>query len=164
MSRREKEITGYEEIKYILDNGRVVHLGLSDDGIPYVVPMNYGYCFENEKPVLFVHGALKGRKLDIIRKNPACCAQIECDVSLFSGKVACLYGCTYCSFTGFGKAKILDAPDEKMKALSLLMKTQSGKDFEFNEKLVSVVSVIRIDIEEYSAKYRPVPEDREIIG
>lgn len=41
--------------------------------------------------------------------------------------------------------------------LSVLMKTQTGKDFEFNEKLVSIVSVIRIDCDYYTAKHRPVP-------
>ena len=62
-----------------------------------------------------------------------------------SGKVACQYGCSYYSFDGFGTAKIVEVPQEKIKALSVLMKTQTGKDFEFNEKLVSIVSVIRID-------------------
>ena len=46
---------------------------------------------------------------------------------------------------------------EKEEALSILMKTQTGKDFTFNEKLVSIVAVIRIDIEEYTAKRREVP-------
>ena len=44
-----------------------------------------------------------------------------------------------------------------MDALTILMKTQTGKDFEFNERLVSIVSVIRIDVEEYTAKARPLP-------
>ena len=39
-----------------------------------------------------------------------------------------------------------------------LMKTQTGKDFTFDEKLVSIVAVIRIDVEEYTAKHRPLPE------
>ena len=44
-----------------------------------------------------------------------------------------------------------------MQALTYLMKTQTGKDFEFNEKLVSVVAVIRIDVTEFTAKHRPAP-------
>ena len=51
----------------------------------------------------------------------------------------------------------MEVPQEKIKALSVLMKTQTGKDFEFNEKLVSIVSVIRIDSDYYTAKHRPVP-------
>ena len=86
-----------------------------------------------------------------------CCVQIECDVQPFSGKVACQYGCSYYSFDGFGTAEIVEAPQEKIKAMSALMKIQTGKDFEFNERLVSIVSVIRIECDYYTAKYRPLP-------
>ena len=41
--------------------------------------------------------------------------------------------------------------------MTLLMKTQTGKDFDFNERLVSIVSVIRIDVSAYTAKHRPLP-------
>lgn len=45
-----------------------------------------------------------------------------------------------------------------MQALSILMKCQTGRDFTFNEELVSIVNVIRIDVSEFGAKRRPVPE------
>ena len=48
---------------------------------------------------------------------------------------------------------------EKMEGMRSLMKTQTGKDFEFNERLVSIVAVIRVDVSEYTAKYRPIPEN-----
>ena len=51
----------------------------------------------------------------------------------------------------------MEAPQEKIKAMSALMKIQTGKDFEFNERLVSIVSVIRIECDCYTAKYRPLP-------
>ena len=47
--------------------------------------------------------------------------------------------------------------EEKEKALSLLMKQQTGKDFTFDEKLVSIVNVIRIDVKEFTAKERKLP-------
>ena len=36
--------------------------------------------------------------------------------------------------------------------------TQTGKDFEFNEKLVGVVSIIKVDVLDYTAKRRPAPQ------
>lgn len=157
MRRRDREVTDIHEIKHILDTGKTLHLGLVDEGKPYIVPMNYGYVFENQKLVFYVHGALEGRKLDVIRNNPVCCVQIECDVLPFGGKVACQFGVSYYSLDGFGSAKILTDPQEKMSALSVLMKTQTSQDFEFNEKLVSIVSVIRIECDYYTAKHRPLP-------
>ena len=35
--------------------------------------------------------------------------------------------------------------------------TQTEKDFEFNDKMASVVGIIRIDVSDYTAKYRPAP-------
>ena len=49
MRRRDREVTEHSEIMHILDSGKVLHLGLVDQGRPYIVPMNYGYVFEGEK-------------------------------------------------------------------------------------------------------------------
>ena len=59
---------------------------------------------------------------------------------------------------GRGIATIVEDVPEKMKAMSILMKTQTEKDFTFNDRLVSIVTVIRIDVSEYTAKHRPIPE------
>ena len=83
---------------------------------------------------------------------------VECDVVPFEGKVACQYGNSYSCVMGKGKAVIVEDVNEKMQALSILMKCQTGGDFTFNEELVSIVNVIRIDVSEFSAKRRPVPE------
>ena len=160
MTRRELEVTDPKSILEILDKSRILHLGLVDDGMPYVVPMNYGYTMQDGKLTIYLHGSTKGYKLDVIRKNPVCCFEMECAVTPFEGNVACQYGTSYYSLMGRGKAVIVDAPAEKMQALTLLMKTQTGKNFEFNEKLVSVVSVIRIDVDVYTAKHRPLPAGR----
>ena len=37
------------------------------------------------------------------------------------------------------------------------MKTQVNMDFQFNEKLASVVGIIKIDVSEFTAKHRPLP-------
>jgi len=157
MRRRDREVTDMTEIKHILDTGLTLHLGLVDQGRPYIVPMNYGYSFDEDSLVFYVHGSLEGRKIDVIRKNPDCCVQIECDVQPFPGKTACQFGCSYYSLDGFGSARILEDPQEKMIALTKLMRTQTGKDFEFTPPLVSIVSVIEIRCDSYTAKHRPLP-------
>lgn len=157
MTRRELEVKEPEQILDILNRSKVLHLGLVDEGMPYIVPMNYGYEMVDGKLTIYLHGAAKGYKLDVIRKNPVCCFEMECGVEPFEGKVACQYGVSYYSLMGRGQAVIVENTDEKIKALTLLMKTQTGKDFAFNERLVSIVSVIRLDIDVYTAKHRPAP-------
>lgn len=161
MTRRELEITDEREILDILNRSMIVHIGLVDGDEPYVVPMNYGYTMSEDGTLtIYLHGATQGRKLDLMRKNPKVFFEMECDVQPSEGDVACRYGTSYKSLMGRGTAIILDDPDEKMNALSIFMKTQTGKDFEFNEKLVKVVSVIKITVASYTAKYRRMPKPR----
>ena len=156
MTKRERQITDEAQILHILDTAKVLHLGLAVDNEPYVVPMNYGYTMEDGKLTVYVHGAKWGRKLDVIRANPKVFCTLECDVVPFDGDIACRYGTTYASIMGLGKAEILEDVEEKKKGLSILMNTQTGKDFTFDDKMVSIVSVIKIDIAEYTAKERPL--------
>ncbi len=158
ITRRELQITELNEIISILDKSVIVHLGLVDGDEAYVVPMNYGYIMEGEKLTLYLHGAAEGRKIDLMRKNPKVFFEMECDLQPFEGKTACHYGIAYASLMGRGRAEILEDIEEKKKGLSVLMKTQTEKDFEFTDKMAAVVSVIRIDVTEYTAKRRPLPK------
>lgn len=158
MTRREREVTDMKEILTILDKCKVVHIGLADKDQPYIVPMNYGYTYEDGALTLYLHGAKEGYKYDLIRTNPKVCFEMECDVIPFEGKVACQYGMAYSSIIGKGTAEIVEDVEEKIKDLSLFMKTQTGKEFAFNEKLVSIVNVIKIQVNEFTAKKRPIPE------
>ena len=157
ISRRELEVTDLNEIKSILDKSKIVHVAMVDEERPYMVTMNYGYTMEDGKLVLYLHGAKKGRKIDVMKANPDVFVEIECDIMPFSGDVACQYGMAYASIMGEGKAVMIEDTEAKMEAMSILMKSQTGMDFTFNERLVSIVTVIRIDVEEFTAKKREMP-------
>lgn len=157
MTRRELEIKDPEQILAILNKCKVLHLGLVDEGMPYIVPMNFGYTMDDGKLTLYLHSAPKGYKMDVMRKNNVCCFEMECEVTPFEGVLPCQYGTSYYSLMGRGKTEIIEDPQGKMDALTIFMKSQTGKDFTFNEKLVSIVSVIRIDVTEFTAKHRPMP-------
>ena len=158
LTKRERQVTDPEQIKHILDAGKVLHLGLAVDNEPYVVPMNYGYTMEDGKLVLYLHSAVRGRKLDMLRQNPRVFFEIDCDLMPFEGRVPCQYGLVYSSVMGRGKAVLVEDVEQKKQAMTILMKTQTGKDFTFEDRLVSIVAVIRVDVEEYTAKHRPLPE------
>lgn len=158
MTRREREVTDPNEILKILDTCKIVHVGLVDDGQPYVLPMCYGYTMDDGELTLYLHGATTGYKLDVILANPTACFEMECDVVPFEGEVACQYGICYSSIIGKGTAEIITDVEEKKRALSIIMKTQTEKDFTFDERMVSIVSVIEIHVSDYTAKRRPLPE------
>ena len=159
MTRRERQVTDINEIIKILDNSKVLHLGLVDGDEPYVVPMNYGYTYENEKLTIWLHCARQGRKLDVMRVNPKVFFEMEYGITPFEGEVACKYGITYSSIMGRGVATIIEDVETKKIALSSLMKTQTGKDFEFEDRMAEVVGVVKIDVLEFTAKHRPLPKE-----
>ena len=158
ITRREREVTDPSEIIGILDRAKIVHVGMIDGDRPYVVPMNYGYTMEEGKLTLYLHGATRGRKLDILRENPRVFIEIDTDIVPFTGQAACQYGVGYSSVMGEGTAELVEDVEGKKEALKILMKTQVGKDFDFVDKMVGGVTVIKVHVSDYTAKKRPIPK------
>ena len=64
-----KFLVSHTEMEAILQEETIGYLGLSMDGAPYVVPLNYGYIDGK----IFFHCALTGKKLDYLKANPEVC-------------------------------------------------------------------------------------------
>lgn len=152
MRRKDREITDINKIEKILKHAKYLHLGLFDDEYPYVVPLHYGYVMENEKLIFYVHSATEGHKLDCINKNHNIFVEIDCGEKLIAADIPCQYSTEYMSVMCRGTAAILQDAKEKCEALHILMKAQTGKDYEISEKMADSVCVIRIQVDSYSAK------------
>jgi nitroimidazol reductase NimA-like FMN-containing flavoprotein (pyridoxamine 5'-phosphate oxidase superfamily) len=154
MRRKEKEITNIDEILKIIEKCKFCRMGLCENNQPYVVPLNYGYRYENGKLTLFFHGAMEGKKVDIIRTNNKACFEIDCDTNLIEGDTACNYGYAFKSVIGFGEIKILETDEEKTEGLNYLMKHQTGKntEYSFTETNLKNVLVFRMDVQEFTGK------------
>ena len=157
MRRKDRQITEIEAIRAILDKAKVLHLAMIDGDRPYVVPLNYGYTLENGALTLYLHSAREGRKLDVLRQNDRVAFVLETNVSQVSGgDIPCKYGEAYASVMGEGRAVLLTDSAEKMAALSILMKTQTGRDFAFTPAMTDAVAVLRLDVDSFTAKARPM--------
>lgn len=162
MRRRDREITDMNEMRYVLDTCKIIRVGLHDGDDIYILPMNYGYTWEDDQLTFYLHGSLEGKKIDLIRQCGNAAFEMDCDHHPFEGRVACQYGMGYASIMGKGYIELVDDVDEKIKALTVLMKTQTGKDFEFNKCLVSIVSVMKLTVKEFTGKRRPVEKDNAL--
>ena len=69
MRRKDREITDLNEIIKIVSECDVLHLGMCDNGVPYVVPVNFGFTYEDETFTFYVHGAASGKKIDILKNK-----------------------------------------------------------------------------------------------
>ena len=158
MRRKDREVTDIKEILHIVDEAKILHLGLLDEGYPYIVPMHYGYEFADGTFHFYLHSAKEGHKLDLIQNDAHVCVELETNVELVSGGEApCMYGAAFASVIGKGTAEIVEEEQEKIKALELLMKNQTGRVFEITGKMAESVEVIRVTVKEFSAKRRAVP-------
>ena len=148
MLRKDREIVEKGKIESIIGKALCCRIGLVDGDEPYVVPVNFGY----ERNALYFHGALKGRKIDIIRKNNKVCFEIDTDLEIKKADKPCDWGMKYRSVIGAGSARILENDGEKTHGLSLIMKQYTVSDFTFPKPSLDSVLVIKIDISSISGK------------
>jgi nitroimidazol reductase NimA-like FMN-containing flavoprotein (pyridoxamine 5'-phosphate oxidase superfamily) len=148
MRRKEKEIKDSAEIEAVLKSAQICRLGLCDKGIPYVVPLCYGY----KDKTLYFHSAPKGRKLDIIRDNNNVCFEVETDLESVRHEEACKWSFKYRTVIGFGKASLVEGLDAKREAFAIIMGHYSDGKYDFPESNVNGLALVRIDIEAMTGK------------
>ena len=149
MRRREKEIEDKEVIESILKRAIVCRIALSEDNMPYIVPLNFGY----KNNFLYFHSAKEGRKIDMIRKNNTVCFAIDSDTELLKGEKPCKWSMKYYSVIGFGKAFLVEDLEGKREALDIIMEHYSGRSScEYPEELVNNVTIIKVQIERMTGK------------
>jgi nitroimidazol reductase NimA-like FMN-containing flavoprotein (pyridoxamine 5'-phosphate oxidase superfamily) len=156
MRRKDREITDINEKLDIIKKCKHCRIGLSDHNFPYIVPLNYGYSFDNEKLILYFHSAKEGTKIDIIKNNNNVCFEIDCDTKLIEGEKACNYSYEYKSIIGFGKMQIIENMTEKTAALNYIMKHQTGKDikFDYDGNEIGRVLILKMTVDSFTGKQR----------
>jgi nitroimidazol reductase NimA-like FMN-containing flavoprotein (pyridoxamine 5'-phosphate oxidase superfamily) len=150
MRRKEKEITRREDLEEILSQASVVHLGLVDNGRPYVVPMDFGYA-DN---AIYVHSAMEGRKIDVLKRNPDVCFEIETDHAVVPGdKHNCRnWTSRFKCVMGTGRAVFLTDPEERNLAVNVIMSKFAPGPFTFDDARVAKTALIKIEIESMTGK------------
>jgi hypothetical protein len=147
-----------ETVYRILDEGFLCHAGFVVDGQPFVIPTSYG----RKDSSLYIHGSAASRMLRQIQKDgvPVCIT-----VTLLDGLVLARsifnHSMNYRSIVILGKATLVDDPTEKLAALRILsehiLPGRWDDSRQPNERELKATSVLRVPIEEFSAKVRTGP-------
>ena len=153
MRRSDREVRDAGRIGEILASCKVCRLGLNDDGAIYIVPMNYGYTWENGSLTLYVHCATAGRRLSVLAQNPRVGFEMDCGHALTGeGDIPCQYSYRYASIIGTGTVARLESAAEKISGLRCIMACQTDRDFAFTEDMVRGVAVLRLDATDFCCK------------
>jgi uncharacterized protein len=153
----ERGVYDRETVNRILDEGFICHVGFSVDGQPYVIPTSYGRDGSN----LYIHGSAASRMLRQIKDGVQVCVTVTLLDGLVLARSIFNHSMNYRSVVILGKATLLDDPAEKMAALRVLSEHIIPHRWDDvrqpNEREMKATSVLRLPIEEFSAKVRVGP-------
>ena len=152
MRKANKEITDTGELHRILDETLVIHLGMVDDGRPYVVPLNFARSGDD----VLVHCATEGRKLRCLRESPQVCVEVARLIEIKSAGAACGWSCAYESAIGFGTATVVSDDTERLQAMQTIMAKYSGRDdWQFPGETMARTAIVRIRLSALTGKRSP---------
>jgi len=147
----------------ILDEGFLCHVGFAVEGQPFVIPTSYG----RKDDCLFIHGSAASRMLRQMKEGVPVCVTVTLLDGLVLARSIFNHSMNYRSVVVLGKATLVDDPAEKIEALRLLSEHiipgRWADSRQPNERELKATSVLRVPIEEFSAKVRsgPVVDDEE---
>jgi nitroimidazol reductase NimA-like FMN-containing flavoprotein (pyridoxamine 5'-phosphate oxidase superfamily) len=148
----------------ILDEGFICHVGFVLDGQPFVIPTSYGRAGDS----LYIHGSAASRMLRNLDEGVAVCVTVTLIDGLVLARSIFNHSMNYRSVVVLGTAVAVEDPKEKLEALrSLSEHILPGRWVESrqpNEKEIKATLVMRLPIEEFSAKVRqgaPIDDEED---
>lgn len=153
MRRRDREVTDPQAILTILKEADICRLAFNvPDQAPYIVPMNFGYAYEDGRLRLVFHCAKEGRKLELLNGDARVGFELDCPKELVTAEESCGYSICFASIIGVGKASILTDDDARRHAIDLLMLKVAGKTMPINEHVLAKTCIFEVVADSFSAK------------
>jgi nitroimidazol reductase NimA-like FMN-containing flavoprotein (pyridoxamine 5'-phosphate oxidase superfamily) len=141
----------------ILDEAFLCHVGFNIEGQPFVIPTSFGRKDAN----LYIHGSAASRMLRQLKEDVPVCVTVTLLDGLVLARSVFNHSMNYRSVVILGKATLVDDAEEKMAALRVLsehiLPGRWDDTRQPNERELKATSVLRVPIEEYSAKVRTGP-------
>ena len=149
MRKVNQEITDKVILEDILRQSKICRIGMIDNGMPYILPFNYGY---NDNQI-YIHCALSGKKIDLLRENPRVSFEMEQTVEIVKNDKACKWTTTYRSIVGYGNIDIITDFVQKQKGLEIIMAHNGAPDLiDFEPKHVDSVLILNLKIDSLTGK------------
>ena len=111
MRRNDREIKDKALIEQFIAKEQIIRIAFYDNGDLYIVPLNYGFIYENDKYVFYFHGAKAGRKFELSKSSPMVGFEIDGEYELLQADVACDYSAKFQSVIGTGRLSIIEDYD-----------------------------------------------------
>jgi len=141
----------------ILDEGFICHVGFEVDGQPFVIPTAYGRSGDD----LYIHGSAASRMLRKLNQGIPVCVTVTLLDGLVLARSVFNHSMNYRSVVVLGKATAVEDAEEKAAALRVLsdhiLPGRWEDSRQPNEKELKATLVLKLPIQEFSAKVRVGP-------
>jgi nitroimidazol reductase NimA-like FMN-containing flavoprotein (pyridoxamine 5'-phosphate oxidase superfamily) len=164
MSNHKDTLSELAKMEEILQHAEVGRLALAANHLPYIIPLNFLYW---DGKIAF-HCGWKGKKLDLIAKNNACCFEVD----EFMGEVSYHYDSLchldYDSVLAFGVARIENDNEIKKdvfqrlhaKYKEIYRKPIASGGVRFDEARLDEACCVVIDVQELSGRRERTIDDQ----
>jgi len=150
-----------DAVNQILDEAFVCHVGFvansNSDAQPFVIPTSYG----RDGDVLYIHGSAASRMLRNLDQGVPVCITVTLLDGLVLARSVFNHSMNYRSVVILGVATLVDDPAEKLAALRAISEHIIPNRWDDarqpSEKELKATSVLRLPINEFSAKVRVGP-------
>ncbi len=109
--------TDGKQIKQFLEGAQTAFLGLVDQHMPYVIPLNYVY----KDGSFYFHGANEGRKIDILTTNQNACITISENYGTMVDPIPALTDTAYISVVANGLVEFVTDLNEATAAMQAML-------------------------------------------
>jgi nitroimidazol reductase NimA-like FMN-containing flavoprotein (pyridoxamine 5'-phosphate oxidase superfamily) len=143
-----------ETVYRIVDQAPVCHVGFAVGEQPYVIPTLHA----RQGDELLLHGAPGSRLIRHVQAGHPVCVSFALLNGWVLGKAACSHSMNYRSVVLFGRGRLVEPPEDKLRAFERFTEQMMpGRWAEVrppNEKELAATAIVAIQIEEASAKVR----------
>lgn len=161
MRLRKRAVTDAGEVRQIIEECQVLRLGLIDDEGMFIVPVNFGYAWDEKTalPRFYVHSAREGRKAEAVlaggTDGVVAAFELDVDGGNIVGDYSCAYSRAYASVMGCGRVReVVDAAEREDGLRLLMAHAAPGAPAAFAHEGMARVAIFRLDVERLSAKRR----------
>jgi uncharacterized protein len=143
-------IQNRDEMDVIIRSCKTCYMAMSENDVPYVLPMNFGL----DGDYIILHSAQSGRMWETLKKNPRVCINwtLGEDLAWQDVQVGCSYRVKSKTVLIEGTVEFVNDITEKERCMKIIMAQYSEREFAFSAPSLNHVGVIKVKIEKISAK------------
>ena len=147
MRRKERAVESTDAIMEIVSRCQVMRIGLSEGGRAYIVPLNFGWERCGDQVSFYFHSAPEGRKIDMLRENPAVCFEMDTDHALVTNEITSGWTMRYASVMGEGTMSLIEGDADKRAAIDIIMRRYGYQgDADYDPKVLARTALLKLTV------------------